>query len=1072
MVSIASALPQGPWFQTRDAWQWLFLPVALAPLPAALAAARRRGVERLTGMPAWAGVAVWLSMWALVVAFFGFMWDVTWHADLGRDQELFTVPHVLILAGLAGIGAAFLAAVALATRDASTPGLRVGRLRMPVSAVPLGLLAAGALAGFPLDDYWHAVYGIDVTLWSPTHLLMVGAASLTPIAVWLMLREAGVHQSRGHVRRLWLLMPAIVLVGLSTFQLEFDLGIPQWQLLYQPLLVAGAMAIALTAARVAIGRGGALLAAAGFIAMRAFVAVVLTVGLGRGLPHFPLTVAEALCVEAAFLLPRLSVPARAVVGGVLVATAGLAAELGWTHLWYALAWGPGLLPSWWMDVAMAVAGALLGAALGCVAAGRRAGLPAPAAAAALLVVGVLLGLHLPLRHADPANVTLAASPAGPTRLEATRQGVVLPEQLVWLRVTVSPAAEPDGADWLGVVAWQGGAPVQHATLVREGTGTYRTSAPVPAGGGWKTLLIEYRGDVLEAVEVAMPPDLQYGLPQVDTPLEPRTSAFVPASRVLTREAHGGPWWPAAPILAFFGLMAVVWAAALAAACALLSAPRPAPPPAGEDTRGGGRRPRVVIVGSGFSGLGMAIRLKQAGIDDFVVLEKASDLGGTWRDNRYPGCACDIPSNLYSFSFAPGPGWTRRFPPAEEIWAYLKRCAERYGVVPHIRFETEMTGAELDPAGGGWRVHTRSGETLDCHALILAMGPLHRPMHPAIPGLERFRGRAFHSSDWDDGCDLAGRRVAVIGTGASAIQLVPEVASRAAALHVFQRTPPWVLPRGDRPVAPWQRWLFRVLPVTQRAVRSAIYWSLELRVLGFSVDPRLMRLLQPLALRHLRRQVADPELRRALTPAYTLGCKRILLSDDYYPAFSRSNVELVTSAVSEVREDRVVTSDGVERPVDVIVFGTGFHVTAAMANVPVVGRDGLRIQDAWRDGMEAYLGTTVAGFPNLFLVLGPNTGLGHNSMVFMIEAQTRYVLQCLRLLREGGRAELEVRPRVQSAFNRRIQERLRRAVWSVGGCASWYLDARGANRTLWPGSSFGYWLRTRRARTADYAVEAR
>jgi cation diffusion facilitator CzcD-associated flavoprotein CzcO len=1072
MVSIASVLPPGPWFQTRDAWQWLFLLPALAALPVALGAARRHGIERLTGMPAWAGAAVWLSMWALGVAFFGFMWDVTWHADLGRDLELFTVPHVLILAGLGGIGAAFLAAVALASRDSSAPGLRAFRLRVPVSAVPLGLLAAGALAGFPLDDYWHAVYGIDVTMWSPTHLLMIGAASLTPIAVWLMLREAGVHERRGHVRRLWLLMPGIVLVGLSTFQLEFDLGIPQWQLLYQPLLIAGAMAIALTAARVVVGRGGALLAAAGFIAMRAFVAAALTVGLGRGLAHFPLTVAEALCVEAAFLLPRLSVPARAVAGGLLVATAGLAAELGWTHLWYALTWGPELLPSWWMDVAMAMAGALLGAALGNVAAGRRAGLPAPAAAAAMLVVGVLLGLHLPLRHADPANVTLAASPAGPARLETTRQGVTLPEQPVWLHVTVSPAAEPDGADWFGIIAWQGGAPVQHATLLREAPGRYRASGPVPAGGGWKTLVIEYRGDVLEAAPVAMPPDFQYGLPQVDTPLSARSSDFVPASRLLTREAHGGPWWPAAPILAFFGLMAVVWAVALAAVCARLSAVRPGPPRAGEDGAGAGegRRPRAVIVGSGFSGLGMAIRLKQAGIDDFVVLEKASDLGGTWRDNRYPGCACDIPSHLYSFSFAPSPCWTRKYPPADEIWAYMRRCAEQYGVVPHIRFETEMTGAELDPAGGGWRVHTRAGETFDCQALILAMGPLHQPMYPAIPGLERFGGRAFHSSDWDAGCDLTGRRVAVIGTGASAIQLVPQVAPRAATLHVFQRTPPWVLPRGDRPVAPWQRWLFRVLPVTQRAVRTAIYWSLELRVLGFSVNPGLMRLLQRLAVAHLHRQVADPELRRALTPGYTLGCKRVLLSDDYYPAFSRANVELVTSGISEVREDRIVTSDGVERPVDVIVFGTGFHVTDAMANVTVVGRDGLRIQDAWRDGMEAYLGTTVAGFPNLFLVLGPNTGLGHNSMVFMIEAQTRYVLQCLRMLRESGRAELEVRPPVQSAFNRRIQERLRRAVWSVGGCASWYLDASGTNRTLWPGSSFRYWLRTRRARTADYGVD--
>lgn len=562
MESITSGISQGLWFQTENAWQWLFLAVALAPLLVGLDAVRRRGLERLTGMPPWAGAAVWLSMWALAVAFFGFMWDVTWHADLGRDQELFTVPHVLIVVGLAGIAAAFVAAVVLATRAGSAPGLRVGRLRVPVSAVPLGLLAAGALAGFPLDDYWHAVYGIDVTMWSPTHLLMIGAASLTPIAIWLMLREAGLRGQPGRARLLWLRMPAIVLVGLSTFQLEFDVGIPQWQPLYQPLLIAGAMAIALTAARVAIGRGGALLAAAGFLALRGLVAVVLTVGLGRSLAHFPLTLAEALCVEAAFLLP---VPGRAVVGGLLVATAGLAAELGWTHLWYAMPWGWGLLQDWWMDGAVAVAGALLGAAMGNVAAGRRAGLPRLATAAALVAIGALLALHLPFRHAEPANVTLATAPAGPAQLRTTRTGVALPEQPVWLNVSVSPAAAPDGADWFTVIAWQGGAPVEHATLLRDAPGRYRSAAPVPAGGSWKTLVMLDRGDVLEAVPVAMPPDFPYGLQQVPAPHVPRTTAFVPASRLMTREAHGGPQWPAAAILSFFALMVVAWAVALAVA---------------------------------------------------------------------------------------------------------------------------------------------------------------------------------------------------------------------------------------------------------------------------------------------------------------------------------------------------------------------------------------------------------------------------------------------------------------------------------------------------------------------------
>jgi hypothetical protein len=566
MESITSGLlNQGLWFQTENAWQWLAVAVALAPLVAGLVAARRLGLERLTAMPAWAGAGTWLSAWALSVAFVGFMWDVAWHADLGRDQELFTVPHTLILLGLTGIGAAFAGAVTLATRAASAPGLRVGRLRVPVSAGPLGLLAAGALAAFPLDAYWHALYGIDVTMWSPTHLLMIGAAALTPVAIWLMLREAGVHHQSGRVGRLWVAMPAVVLVGLSTFQLEFDLGIPQWQPLYQPLLIAGAMAIALTAARVAIGRGGALLTAALFLALRALVAVVLAVGLGRSLALVPLTLAEALCVEAAFLLPRLSVPARAVAGGLLVATAGLAAESGWTHLWHGLPWGGDLLRYWWMDAAMAGAGALLGAAMGNVAAGRRAGLPRPFAAAALVAIGALLALHLPLRHAEPSSVTLAASPAGPARLQTTRAGIPLPEQPVWLTVAVSPTAAVDGADWFLVLAWQGGGPVRHVDLLRAADGSYRSAVPVPAGGSWKTMVVLAAGDVLEAAPVAMPPDFQYGLRQVPTPETSRTTPFVPASRLMTREAHGGPRWPAAAILTLFALMAVAWTATLAAA---------------------------------------------------------------------------------------------------------------------------------------------------------------------------------------------------------------------------------------------------------------------------------------------------------------------------------------------------------------------------------------------------------------------------------------------------------------------------------------------------------------------------
>ncbi|KWX02931.1 Cyclohexanone monooxygenase [Carbonactinospora thermoautotrophica] len=481
-------------------------------------------------------------------------------------------------------------------------------------------------------------------------------------------------------------------------------------------------------------------------------------------------------------------------------------------------------------------------------------------------------------------------------------------------------------------------------------------------------------------------------------------------------------------------------------------------------------PAVVIVGAGFAGLGMAIQLKRAGVEGFVVLEKADEVGGTWRDNRYPGCACDVQSHLYSYSFEPNPAWSRMFAEQQEIWDYLKHCAEKYRITPHIRFGTELVGAEYDDATGTWRVRTNRG-AITTRALVLATGPLHQPAYPDIPGIDRFRGKAFHSAEWDHGYDLAGKRVAVIGTGASAIQFVPRIAPRVDRLHLFQRTPPWILPKPDRSISPLEQRLFRAVPALQRLYRSAIYWTLEARILGFTVHPRLMKLAEAVARQHLRRQVPDPELRRKLTPDYTIGCKRILISNDYYPALTRPNVELVTDGIAEIREHAVVTRDGVERPVDAIIYGTGFHVIDAFDHLDIVGRDGLKLREAWSGGVEAYLGVTVAGFPNLFFLLGPNSGLGHSSMVFMIEAQVRYVLQALRPLLRGDARAVDVRADVQATFNQRLQARLREAVWGIGGCRSWYLDENGVNRALWPGSTAEYWLRTRRLKPAEYRIEA-
>jgi cation diffusion facilitator CzcD-associated flavoprotein CzcO len=478
--------------------------------------------------------------------------------------------------------------------------------------------------------------------------------------------------------------------------------------------------------------------------------------------------------------------------------------------------------------------------------------------------------------------------------------------------------------------------------------------------------------------------------------------------------------------------------------------------------------RVAIVGSGFSGLGAAIRLKQAGVDDLVVLERADDVGGTWRDNSYPGCTCDVPSHLYSFSFALNPGWTRSFSPQPEIQEYLRRCARDHGILPHLRFGHELLEAAWDDELQRWRLRTARGP-LTAQVLILGTGPLSEPAIPALPGLDRFRGTVFHSAAWRHDHDLTGERVAVVGTGASAVQFVPHVQRRAARLHLFQRTPPWVMPRVDRPVTAVEHWLFRTVPGAQRLARLGIYWARESSVVGFTLQPRLLRLVQRLALRHLHRQVRDPELRARLTPRYTIGCKRVLLSNDYYPALGRPNVEVLPTGVAEVRERSVVGRDGTEREVDTIIFGTGFHVTDPPAMHRVRGRHGRSLAEAWRPGMAAHLGTTVAGFPNLFLLVGPNTGLAHTSIVLMIESQLAHVVDALRHIDACGASSVEVRPEVQAAFVERVQARMRRTVWMRGGCASWYLDASGRNTTLWPASTWGYRLRTRRFDPAGHLV---
>ena len=481
--------------------------------------------------------------------------------------------------------------------------------------------------------------------------------------------------------------------------------------------------------------------------------------------------------------------------------------------------------------------------------------------------------------------------------------------------------------------------------------------------------------------------------------------------------------------------------------------------------------RIAVVGSGFAGLGMAIRLKQEGIDDFVVLERAQDVGGTWRDNTYPGCQCDVPSHLYSFSFAPNPGWKRTFSMQPEIQSYLQRCAERYAITPHLRLGHELTDASWDEERQRWRLETpRAVVTAD--VVVSGVGALSEPSIPDIPGLDDFEGTAFHSAAWDHGHDLRGERVAVIGTGASTVQIVPKLQPEVERLLVFQRTPPWVMPHPDRATTDFERRLYRLLPAAQTAMRAGIYWARETFVLGF-MHPRVIRATaERIARLHLARQVDDPELRSKLTPSYRMGCKRVLLSNDYYPALTRPNVELVTEAIAEVRGSSIVTRDGASHEVDTIVLGTGFHVTDPPAAERIRGRGGISLTEAWGKSMQAHVGTTVAGFPNIFWLLGPNTGLGHNSVVFMIEAQIAYVLDALRTMERHGIGAIEPREDAQTAYNDELQQRMQGTVWTSGGCRSWYLDASGKNRTLWPGSSWTFRRRTRRFDLADYRTHAR
>jgi cation diffusion facilitator CzcD-associated flavoprotein CzcO len=476
-----------------------------------------------------------------------------------------------------------------------------------------------------------------------------------------------------------------------------------------------------------------------------------------------------------------------------------------------------------------------------------------------------------------------------------------------------------------------------------------------------------------------------------------------------------------------------------------------------------REVSFLIIGAGFGGLGAAIKLRQAGYADFVIVERADDVGGTWRDNTYPGCRCDVQSNLYSYSFEPKADWSETFPSQPELWAYLQRVVRKNGLEEFLCLGHEVVEARWDDAARRWRVRTTRGE-FAARYLIAGAGSLAEPSLPDIPGIARFAGMIMHSARWDHGWQPAGRRVAVVGTGASAIQIVPSIQPQVGHLTVFQRTAPFVVPHTNHPVRPAIKAMYRLVPATQRISRTLVYSIREVLAIGFTRNPKILKRAEAAWRRHMEKAVPDPVMRAQLTPSYDLGCKRVLPSNDFYPAIAKPNVSLVTEKIIEMRSDALVTADGSVHPVDTVILATGFHVTDNPMFARIYGKTGQKLAAEFGS---TYLGTVVPGFPNYFQLTGANTGLGHSSMLLMIESQLVYIVDGIAKAQAAG-GKFEVRPEVAAAYNAGIQRKLSKTVWA-SGCSSWYLDSEGRNLTLWPGFTFEFRRRTREFRSSDFVL---
>ena len=478
---------------------------------------------------------------------------------------------------------------------------------------------------------------------------------------------------------------------------------------------------------------------------------------------------------------------------------------------------------------------------------------------------------------------------------------------------------------------------------------------------------------------------------------------------------------------------------------------------------------ILITGTGFSGICVGIQLKKAGIHNFKILEKADEVGGTWRDNTYPGAACDVKSNLYSFSFEPNPNWSREFSEQKEILAYIKHCVKKYDLEKHIVFNWEVATSIFHEDTATWELISKKKEKLYSNVVIFGNGPLHIPSLPDIAGIKDFKGEIFHSAAWNHDYDLNGKNVCVIGTGASAIQFVPEIQPKVKNLFLMQRTAPWVLPKPDGEFTSIQHSLFEKIPFIQKLNRDFIYYLNEAQLIGFMYEDRILKLGEKIGMRHMKKNIKDETLRKKLTPSYRLGCKRVLMSNNYYQALAQPNLDVVTDGIATFTKDSVITGDRKERKIDAIIMGTGFHVADSFQFYDLHGKNGVRAKNAFKDGPQAYFGSTIHHFPNMFMMLGPNTGLGHNSMIYMIESQTNYVVDAIQKMISQNIRSIEVKEKVQEDFNEEIQRKLKNTIWD-SGCKSWYISENGKNYTVWPGFTTEFRKRTKIINLDDYIVE--